>query len=89
MFLIAAGLIPDGCFPIATTRTYKKRNALVNQYEGTKSLIVLPDTLYTLKSSRGLNDTWAVSQVWPWYPWRLHKETFDDVSSTKLSDDPE
>ena len=31
MFLIAAGLIPDGCFPIATTRTYKKRNALVNQ----------------------------------------------------------
>ena len=36
-----------------------------------------------------MNDTWPVSQFWPWYPWRLHKETFDDVSSTKLTDDPE
>ena len=31
MFLIAAGLISDGCFLIATTRTYKKRNVLMNQ----------------------------------------------------------
>ena len=31
MFLIATGLIPGGCFPIATTRTYKKRNDLMNQ----------------------------------------------------------
>ena len=31
MFLIATGLIPNGCFPIETTRTYKKRNDLMNQ----------------------------------------------------------
>ena len=31
MFLIATELIPDGCFRIATTRTYKKRNDLMHQ----------------------------------------------------------
>ena len=36
-----------------------------------------------------MNDTWPVSQFWPWYPWRPRKETFADVSSTKLTDDPE
>ena len=31
MFLIATGLIPDGSFLVATTRTYKRSNDLINQ----------------------------------------------------------
>ena len=54
------------------------------------SQILLPERHCTLKSSLGMNDTWPVSQVGPWYPWRLHtRETFADVSSIKLTDDPE
>ena len=54
------------------------------------SQIMLPERHCTLKFSLGMNDTWPVSQVWPWYPWRLHtRETFDDVNSLKLTDDPE
>ena len=63
IFLIATGLIPDGCFPIATTRTYKERNDLMNQssVRGHEKLDY---------ATRHPSDTWYLKII-TWYEWNL------------------